>query len=443
MIDKFTTYFFQKIQDNAFLRTKKGLLFVCFFIYYTFSCLLKPYTIQEYNNVLSIIAIFVYFIFWLYFSGRLFLSTKIRILFAIKHNSEAERYIEHIERAIRSEIDALNLTKAINIKKMPSDFIISDRKKAENYVKTKMIDLLIWGYTLEGKLQKSQITEFRLSFTYLYRILPEPVKAVFIKQIDSNLRGRYWRILDEKSFSDIQVVSTNIIEVSLFIIGLCLYVRGELIKSLELFEKLKILLNKKDEAAFPDMPIIKKQVDSYLVEGFRFIGERLREINPVESKKYFEKLLYINPNDSSAHLNIAKLCWVVDNDLKAARSHTDKVTDSNFKPFTYYNYAFFAIKENDPLNVLRYYQRIKSFPSENIVDIVAFLQNEFSKEPENILYHFALGYINIYHQDLDIGIDELKQFIEKAKGKQEYDELVKNAEPLLKNREIKVSSKYS
>ncbi|MCF7887657.1 MAG: hypothetical protein K9L76_00105 [Candidatus Omnitrophica bacterium] len=437
----FSEVIFNAIQDNAFLRTKKGLLFISISLYVIIFFRLKPFETVLYNNILSIGLIVAYFIFWLYFSGRMFFSSKIKILFAVDYSEEAKKYSAQINKNINSKIDELGLSQSIKIINMPMDFIVPNRIEAERYVKRRMIDLLIWGYTVEGRFQKSKLAEFKLKFTYLYRILPPPAQATLIKHINNNLRGRYWRILEDNSFPDIQVVSTNITEVSLFIIGLCLYVRGKLSKSLKIFENLKATLNNKNETDFPGVENIMKQVDSYLVEGYRFIGEQIRDSDPPTSKNYFKKLLHIQPEDSGAHLNIAKLSYVVDNDLESAKKHTDKVTDPLLTPLKNYNYAFFGILEKDPIKVLQYYKRIRAVPSENIVDIIAFLQDEFSKDKSNILYHFALGYINVYHGDLKIGIEELKSFIEKAKGKFEYKELVDNARPLLKSRKKKLKAR--
>ena len=435
MSEPYFEYFWNKIQESAFLKTKKGLFFIVFSLY-----ILTRYVFESFRSPKATFIVFItlsilYFFWWLYFSGRLFFSQKIKILFAINLSEETKTYYEQVKKTINSKIDELNLSRAIEIIQMPSDLLFPTKSKAEQYVKKRMVDLLVWGHTLEGDREGSKISEFRLHFTYLYKILPEEKRTIFIKQIKDNLKGRYWRILSAESFRDIQVVSGNITEVAFFILGLCLYVRGELKTSLQIFEKSKTLLTHKNEQEFPQKELFLKQINQYLIGGYKFIGETLRYNKMQESKENFEKVLALDPNNSEAHLNLARLCYLVDNDLDAAKTHTDRVTDPIIKPLTNYNYAFFAIKERNPSKVLLSYQRTKAHLSANIIeDIILFLQNEFIKDPENILFNFALGYVNAYHGDLKIGIEELSNFIGKAKEKPEHQQLVENARSLLAHR---------
>ncbi|MFH0732030.1 MAG: hypothetical protein V2A72_03795 [Candidatus Omnitrophota bacterium] len=426
------------------MRTKKGLFLVVILIYLILSSLLKPF-IQDGRYIIAISCILglLYTLYWRYFSGRLFFSNRIKILFAIDYTEETKKHYESIIKIISSKIDELNLSRSIIARSMPSDFSMKSRERAEGYARKRMTDLIIWGYTLEGFDNKEKTSEFKLKFTYLYRLLPEFARPVLIKHIDDSIKGRYWKILDNAFFNDIQVVSTNITEISLFIIALSLSTRGRLNECLAILEKLNLLISNKKPEDFPNLSIFKEHIQTYLIEIYRFLGEKLRYDKPKESKIYYENILRIKPDDSKAHLDIARLCYVVDNDLSAAKHHTDKVTDDEIRPLANYNYAFFAIKNKNPKDLLKYYQKIKTNPSGNIVQIIDFLQAEYAKEQSNILYLFALGYINVYHCDcsIEVGISDLKEFIEKGQNIPEYDELVSNAKALLANREKKLKSK--
>ena len=411
-------------KGEPFLRTKCGLFTVFLLFFY----LLK-------NSIgIFILSSLVYFISWIYLSGRLFFSKKIKILLAIQCEEEVNRYYVQIEREIRSKISELGLSNIIKVVDMPKDIIFHDHTKAENYIKKRMIDLLVWGYTWIGKDNNLDVSEFRLRFSYLYQMLPDNTRKIFIKKIDDSIKGRYWKIFEQRSFSDTKVVSVNITEVSLFILGICLYIKGQIQKSIEIFEKLRLYSLTNDLKNFSDGEFLKKEVDSFLIDAYLFIIDQNRDKHTEEAREYCKKIFLIDPNNASAHLNMARLCWMLDRDLQEAETHTNLVNDPLIRPLTNYNYAFFAVIRKDPTNVLKFYQRIRSNPSQNVVDIVSFLQDEFRKDPNNILFHFALGYIKIYHQDVGLGIKELSEFIDKAHGIAEYGELVKNAEKLLHNR---------
>lgn len=423
----------EKLQDSAFLRTKKGLFFVFAIIAYIVNLL--PIDDNIAKICVYIFFVCLYCISWYYFSGRLFFSSKIQILFAIDSSKESKEYCDKVIKSINFQIDQLNLNRTICIRQMPSDLSFGERAKAERYIKTRMIDLLVWGHTLDGRLQEAKVSEFNLRFSYLYAHVPQQISQIFLKEIDKGSRRQYWKILEDRSFNDLKVVSTNIVEVSLFIIGLCLFIRGELLQSIEILEKVRFLLKNKNEVEFPDIKNVKKQIDLYLADSYRLVGQQIKNDRPQDARQLFQKLLEIIPDDSGAHLEMAKLVYVIDKDVQASRIHTDKVTSPDLKQLTNYNYAFYAIREKDSATMLKYYQKIRSAPSQNIIEILDFLRVESAKDSDNILYLFALGYLNIYHGDISVGVGDLKEFIEKAKVIPEYEILVQNAEPLLKRRE--------
>lgn len=66
---------------------------------------------------------------------------------------------------------------------------------------------------------------------------------------------------------------------------------------------------------------------------------------------------------------------------------------------------------------------------------------EYAKDRDNVLYLFGLGYVNVYHCDVGVGIKQLNKFIEQAKGKDEYKDLVSNVVALVSNREKKMAAK--
>lgn len=427
-----------KLFNGDFMRTKKGLFLAIVLIGSSLSWVFAPLVNRGYLVAIVLLMDGFYFLLWYYLSGRMFFNPKkIKVFFAVDPGEDSRRYYDQIFKSIQLQIDQLELSDKLDIKRLPEDFSFSKRSAAEQFIKRKMVDLLIWGYVLGEKTgQESLTAEFNLQFTYLYQVASSNVSNVLIKNIDLSLRDKYWTIAGktERSLQDIKVIASNITEVSLFIIGMSLYTRGKLEKSIDIFEKILYIIKDKNEQNFPNVKMFREQISQHLLEAYKFMGDMLREDAPSKSKGYYEKALKIEPDNSAVHLCMAKLSYVVDGDLNAAIDHTNRVVDPFFKPLASYNYAFFAIKKHDEKEVLRHYKSTRNTPDANILLVLDFLEKEFAKDRENIMFRFALGYINIYHADSKIGLEELESFVNLAERKSLYPELVSNAKALIAHR---------
>jgi hypothetical protein len=428
------------LQKGKTLRTKNSLLIVFAMLLLISFCVIKNIFFLSNQSSLTVFLMLslLYFLFWVYYSGRIFwrfVSNKLRIYFAVEANAEGELYYSQINKEIHVAFDNLNLKKSIEIKRLAPDISFNDKRKAERYARTRMIELLVWGHALEGKINGKPATEFRLNFTYNYQLLPQLDRSIFLGNIAKSLAGRYWKILDENSFFDISLVAENITETSLFILGSCLFVSGNLPEAKLIFNRLHLLLDGQKLETFPQFNAFKTFVKNHLIHILMLVGaEKNIEKHYVESRNNFLQLLTLDPDNSTAHLMLAKFSVVLDHDIPKAKEHTGKVTDRGIAYLRYYNYGYFSLLEKNEDEVLRNYQSIRYRPPGNTVELIAFLDEEYDKQKDNILFLFAIGFVNYYHADEKRGLQYLKRFSKRATVEHIYPKLVSNVEAILLNK---------
>lgn len=422
----------EKLIDFEFFRTKKGFVFATFFILLVTNCLF-PFKETPKESFLIFISLFIiYIVLWFLFSGRFFFSRKkIKIVFAIDCEGKALNYLKIIQKeAIDYFLNIPNLS--IQILKAPKDLRFQNHQEVSRYIRKWMIDLFIGGHVLEGNVDKDSKTQFKLFFHYLYKNVPERQKIIFVKNITKALQGKYWHILKNNSFHDLQIVTDNLKEAALFIVGVCLYVRGRLGESVKIFENLHANIVQ-GKFSFPETKTLE-QIIFYLHESYHFLFLLEKEQNKLfEAREYLFKMLKLKQDDSRTYIALAYISYVLDNDLNQAKAYTEKIGD-DYKSYRYYNKAFFAILDEFSKEVLENYHKIRyddSINSVNPIDIRIFLQNEHEKYKNNILFHFALGYVNRYHGDVSFARKELAKFAEKAKNIKGYSELVEVSNKLL------------
>ena len=135
---------------------------------------------------------------------------------------------------------------------------------------------------------------------------------------------------------------------------------------------------------------------------------------------------------SKASVGLAYATYLINRDLKLAKKYTDQIQEEH-KAFKFYNKAFFAILNDDPKELINNYFRIRYDITVNAIEVIEFLQNERKLDENNILFNFAIGYINKYHGDRKFANAELRSFIAKANNITKYSELLDVAKKIIPN----------
>ncbi|MFZ2970633.1 MAG: hypothetical protein WA063_05785 [Minisyncoccia bacterium] len=246
-----------------------------------------------------------------------------------------------------------------------------------------------------------------------------------------------WGVWKPNSFYNLVVVSGNVIEISLFTLGACLATRSSviyLLKAVDIFEKLDIILKKrKEDVNFPNLKFVKQKVRTFLRDLYNFLlifyWNQYRNLD--KAIEYAEKAIKIDENNFIAHQNIAVFQWLKGK-KELAKYHTKRAWHIRpGHPLPRFNKAFFFIYERKFESGLKQYKKIEYVGDTNIIDVVEFIEKEFETAPNNLGLLFVAGWLNIQHADQIRGLAQLRDFLLKSKNEQEYSPLIVEANLIL------------
>lgn len=394
---------------------------------------------------------FLWGIYWLFSSKTIIFSfRKIKIGFAIKTEKESKEHYREIEKQFIRNIESHNLSSTIQVINFPSDIIFQKKEKAERFIGQKNIHVLVWGDTREGTWKKDKVSEFnvRFSYSYSYSVLEE--KKKFSDDIQEFTDGRAWIVSGFDSFDNIPVVSENITEIALYILGKSLASSRSLglsLKAIEILEQLKTRLSKVNPVFFPKVKQLKRKTDIYLykiyISLYLYYGNKAnyyKDFDPEKQKElikpakdYAEKAVKINPDNFRPYQNLAFFEYM-EGDIEKAKEYTQKVLEFTPRnPLPHFNLAFFALKERRYGDALDEYKKIRINEEVTILEIIAFLLRELEENPDNLGFLFASGWLNFKYADEEMGIEQLSDFLDQASRdtKFDYSILIKEAKNLV------------
>lgn len=392
---------------------------------------------------------FLWGIYWLFYSKTIiFFFKKIRIGFAIKTEEESEEHYREIKKQLIRNIENHNLSSAIQIIEFPSDLIFQEKKKAEDFADQKRMGVFIWGDTREGTWRREKISQFNVNFSYLFSASEE--KSKFSADIQEFMGGRNWIVSSSNSFDNIPVVSENITETALYILGksLASFRRLDLsLKAIEVFEQLKVSLTAQNPAVFPRIEQLKQKTNIYLdniytdvslhygnkATYYRYFNEEKEKELIKLAKEYAGRALKINKDNFLMCQNLAFFEYV-EGDVEKAKEYTQRALEVRPRsPLPHFNLAFFALKDRIYKEALDEYKKIRINEEVNIIEIIAFLEKELEQYPDNLGFLFATGYLNFKYADEERGIEQLSGFLAQATKNKEFDysPLIKEAKNLV------------
>lgn len=399
----------------------------------------------------------VHFIAWYFCSGRMpIINSVFTVVFCLKgkdlkSGGKSDSYIQNAIEIVEKELDKLGILEKINLNSIGQD-IIKTRKDAHDYRNKYDIDLIIWGEVLSGAKEKQDVCDFnKISFTYKS---PSPkananLAELFRNDVNIALVERDWHIYELNNITDIEKISGHFSEIIMFILGIiyCQHhdyiedsakILESLFKMLERqtsVEKIKVDEKKKTMEMSASM-LRKGHLLPILCNIYKKLGGICgRKGDHKKSFFYLKKFMDHKTNDTDVLCSLA-FCSYHLGDLVEAERYTDemKLVDKHYKVY-FFNKAFFSILKGKYKGALSLYKKaIKGkgiINSSVTIQVIDFLDQRKTENPQELAYDFAIGFINYHLSDKKTGISELKRFTKKAKGETKYSDMVIYANQLL------------
>lgn len=403
--------------------------------------------IYQTNNQLFFIITAAFIIppslFWLFDSGRLLLpKSKFTVVFCLKpQDAISTKHIQNSISILNRELDKLGLLEKFRTINIGQD-IINNKREAHNYRGKHDIDLIIWGEVFSGSREEKEACDFKgLFFTYK---IPGAVVAanlidIFKNDINIALVNRDWNIYEINSLPDTEKISAHLSEIVMFIVGVIYCQERESAKdSILILEQLFELLNRQTVgervAINPEKntlqlspPMLRKgRILEILLNVYKNLGVYLVESRDYQNGSFYLGKFYNYRKKDIGVLSSLALCSFYLNDLAAAKKYTDEIVNKKNQIYLF-NQAFFGIYDKNYASALHYYKETLKIKNEVTTDIatkvIAFLDERKSEYPNELAYDFAIGFINYFFCQKDMGNQELRKFVKRAKKRPEYHEI--------------------
>ncbi|MDD3190076.1 MAG: hypothetical protein PHI66_00035 [Candidatus Pacebacteria bacterium] len=251
--------------------------------------------------------------------------TKFNIAISIncEDKSESEKYYKEINKQFAIIVRDYGLSKYLVLKDISKVKTFYSTEIAEKFVKNKDLDLLIWGDASMDGLKENDIdiTKFKLYFTYNLprdkRDKENQIGKLINFDINSHLATKnYLQILKKDSSKDVEIITNNLFDITLYIVGISSRLFGRIEISKDIFE---VLYNKtKEDGKEFKLAVFANLVDCYKLIIFNAITNKIRN-DFIKAQECCEKILVLNPNNYFGLVNLAY--------IKYKLGYTDKAKD--------------------------------------------------------------------------------------------------------------------
>jgi tetratricopeptide (TPR) repeat protein len=403
--------------------------------------------VYQINNqlffIITTVLIMVPTIFWFFHSGRVLLpSSKFTVVYCLKpQDTLSAKHIQNSMYIFNRELETLGLLEKFRLISIGED-IIKNQKKAHTYRERYNVDLIIWGQILSGSREEKEVCDFKgLFFTYK---IPGAVVAanlinIFKTDINIALVNRDWNVYEINSLPDTEKISGHLSEIVMFIVGIIYCQEREFAKdSILILEQLFELLNRqtvgervaidseKNTLQLSPQMLRKGRILEILLNVYKNLGVYLVESRDYQNGNFYLRKFYNYRKRDIGVLSSLALCAFYLNDLAAAKKYTDEIVDKKNQIYLF-NQAFFGIYDKNYASALHYYKETLKIKHEVTTDIatkvIAFLDERKSEYPNELAYDFAIGFINYYFCQKDMGNQELRKFVKRAKKRPQYHEI--------------------
>lgn len=363
---------------------------------------------------------------------------KFTVALSIKFNKDLNsgNYFLEIKKQFASIIGDLDLSNVISIEDFSDIYLFLSKEEAEQYRNKKNLDLLIWGsFSEDGlKVDGENVSKMKLNFTYGYpRNMNDRHDALgkaIILDIGSRLAIKnYWQILENNSYRDVEIVSNNLSDIAMYIIGLTLKFSGRLKESIEIFEKLIYKLTVKEDD-FKNL-VIPQLIDCYLLLIQDIVSSKK---SPEEGIVYCEKILKLDEKNFIALTHIALFYY-----RAGRRWDCDEIVERLLQLYpkssvTELDVAFIRVMQKNYVNAFKHYENLSAMTMKDITfnpqDAIEFLSEQY-KHSKEIALLYGSGVVSYYFGDKIVAKEDFQKFVDKAND-EKYGKMFREAKRLLK-----------
>lgn len=324
------------------------------------------------------------------------------------------QYFRQIKNNFQKILNDTGLAESIKIFDFSDINRFATKEEAEKFRNRKDIDLIIWGdFTRDGLREESKpVSEVKLNFTYGHpNDKSGKLGAMILLDIESKFAlKRYWKIFEDNSLNDVDIISNNLFDLATYIVALTLKIYGRIGKSITLFENLlKRLLARNDNFS---QHVVFHLVNCYYLV---IVNEGVIGKNFERGKDFCEKLINLDKNNLFAIANLAMFQYKT-GQKEDAEENVELMLELYPKnSLTEIDVAFMRILQGNYSNAFKHYEnlvRMKNIEF-NPFEVVEFLYDQYkiSKEPA-LLY--GSGILSFYWGDKKIGMKDLKLFYQKS-----------------------------
>lgn len=362
-----------------------------------------------------------------------FKQNEIGILFAPHSKEEVREELDSLFNEVTSLLKQESLGHSFVFKKIPDNIVVNDNKTAESLrIKSRCL-LLVWGTYEKGKVGGEEASGFHGdgSISFTYAVYNRNLSEETVEDVGKCIIDRWWSFRSSNDLIERNFLKKNIVDVSRFIIGVCLYTVGEL-------EKSKIILSE----------IIRKPYGTWsgnaknsIVNFLNTIKSKLSSIDNFQANSLYKNKIFVNgkinlcheeldkiialtqasiTNDPSLHAYLLQaIILFLKNEIIKSKNILNKAKIRwKSDPNIYYSLAFLYAYTGDLTKSKTNYKRaLKLTPIKNAVDffhIVEFQEACLDNDSSRYHLHFTLGLLNYELVDSLAGISHFEKFTEKC-----------------------------
>jgi tetratricopeptide (TPR) repeat protein len=408
--------------------------------------------------VLYLFLFLVFFIFWLFISGRRIPSSKkLKIAFALKSTDpSSQKIISSTILRIKDKLKSLNILNHFKFYEIGTD-IFETNEQAEAFSRKRKLNLIIHGTVYGGKSESSYRYDLK-NFFFTYNVMnapkDSPVWPVISADIDLMLANRNWIIDESNDLDDIIGVADNLFEIILSIIAIGLSRSKQTIDfSILLIEKLLPILEKKidpdQRKIFLSMDKTQLKIPIDLLRSGRLRGILngcyinvsrilIDDGDYTKANIIIEKGIKAGAEKIDCYPVLALANYHLGN-IDKAEEYTEKMKEiSKDHPVYLVNKAFFSIKRKEYNKVIEYYQELRRKISEEnkiiIHQVISFISARINEDKKEHAYLYSIGILTYNFINKKNGSRILSKFIKKATDNDAYTPMIKIATQLCKSK---------
>lgn len=374
---------------------------------------------------------------WLISTKRLIIipkSNKLTIgLFLSFDEEKSEQKIKKIAKKITQDIKEKH--KNLEVKLYPFNFIKSN-SDLKRYVKknSHALDCAFYGLITSGKRKDEngvvdevfEITEKIFSGKFNVNDEYHVFKTKVSLADDLNIRNinKKWSYIESNSYSDKVKIESNLKDLILFYSGIYLIYQKKPIESLNILKTLYAPEDSKAKFLIDERKIIGNQnfisasrLNDILINLFipssSYLYDKKDIIGAYNILKECEKMFGDQPQLYTHFIRIAKYTYELDN-LEEAIIYNEKARKlKHYGTEIYMNLGFFSILNNDEKSLYENYKELSKVYKHknslvNYTGTIGWLEDE-KKKKESVLFEFAIGTLNLFYSDKDLGRKILKK----------------------------------